>query len=58
MHRLHALWGKTGEIRVFGKAVRTRTTTPSFRKAQIEHCHSSQVKNSHSVVYVTEDMCD
>jgi len=50
--------GKTGEIRVFGKAVRTRTAAPSFRKDQIEHCRSFQGKNSHNVVYMTEDICD
>jgi hypothetical protein len=49
---------KIVEIRVFGKAVSTRTTAPSFRKAQIEHCRSSQGKNSHNVVYMTEDVCD
>lgn len=35
---------KIGEIRVFGKAVRTRTTAPNFRKAQIEHCRNSKWK--------------
>lgn len=50
--------GKTGEIRVFGKAVRTRTTAPSFLKAQIEQCRNSQGTNSHNVVYMTEDICD
>jgi len=47
--------GKTGEIRVFGKAVCTRTTAPSFRIAQIEHRRNSQGKNSHNVVYMMEE---
>ena len=50
--------GKSGEIRVLDKAVRTRTTPPSFRKTEIEHYRNSQRKSSHSDVCMTEYICD
>ena len=50
--------GKIGEIRIFGEAVRTRNTAPSFHEAQVVVCRNSQGKNSHNVVYMTEYICD